>query len=133
MDLLAIREALAATLVAETGLPVHEVPGAVTSTPAVLMGAPSARYDQSFAGSADITWPVVVVVDRAKPDSLSTLANVLSSGGVHASSVVDAVNTTDPATTVAAWWRVLDFEPWAELQINNASYWSATVNVEVGT
>lgn len=132
MDLLAIRERLAEVIRDTTGLPVLETPGGNIPTPSVLMGGPSARYDAMLGGvGVTVTWPLVLIVSRSHPDKLSELAMILGTGGADDRSIVDALNATPPGA-VADWWRVSDFEPWADLDIGNVSYWSTVLNVEIG-
>lgn len=131
MNLVAIREALAEQIRSETGLPVLEKPEGSIPGPAVLMGPPSARYDEDMSGAAAVNWPLVIVVPRSVPDYLTTLADLLSVGEGHDQSIPDAIDSSPPAATVADWWRVVDFEPWTDLDVGTVSYWSATLNVQV--
>ena len=82
MDLVAIREALAEQIRTETTLPVLEKPEGSIPGPSVLMGPPTVLYDQDMPGGVTVRWPLVVVVPRSHPDYLTTLANILSTGGV---------------------------------------------------
>lgn len=131
MDLLAIRERLAEQIRDNTGLPVYDLPSGQMTAPSVLMGPPSGRYDQTMGSVVAVTWPLVVVVSRSHPDSLSTLANLISTGGVDDRSIPDALDAASPRP-VADWWRVSDWDPWSEIEIGSVSYWSATLNVEIG-
>ena len=133
MNLVAIRTALAEQIRTRTGLPVLEKPEGSIPGPAVLMGPPSARYDEDMAGGVLVTWPLVLVVPRTVPDYLTTLADMLSVGGEHDQSIPDAVDAFAPAADVADWWRVTEFEPWSDLDVGGVSYWSATLNVDVMT
>jgi len=98
--------------------------------PSVLLGPPSVRYGEDFVGGATVLWPLVVIVSRSHADTLTTLANILSTGGVSDQSIPDALDADSPAPA-ADWWRVTDSEAWTDLEIGNVSYWSATVNVEI--
>lgn len=128
MDLLAIREELADTLRDATSLPVYELPTAQVASPAILLGAPSGTYDVSMDGSVDVQWPLVVIVSRSHPDTLSALAGIL--GHTDDRSIANALDRNPPTT--ASWWRAVGWETWTDLEIGSALFWSATVNVEVG-
>ena len=130
MNLVAIREALAERIRTETTLPVLEKPEGSIPGPSVLMGPPTVQYDQDMGAGVRVTWPLVVVVPRSHPDYLTTLANILSTGGVDDQSIPDAIDVAEPPSSAADWWRVTDSEAWTDLDIGNVSYWSATVNVE---
>jgi hypothetical protein len=128
MDVIAIREELADMLRDATSLPVYELPTGQVTAPAILMGAPSGEYDTSMGGTAQLSWPLVVIVSRSHPDSLSRLGAIL--GHSDDQSIPNALDANPPAA--ASWWRATGWETWTEIEFGTTSYWAATVNTEIG-
>lgn len=127
MDLVAVRHELAEVIRAGTSLPVHELPGAAVSAPAVLFGNPRGQWSQTFDGQTSASWPLVVIVSRSHPDTLSHMAELLSTGSDR--SIVDVINGTAPGS--CAWWRPVGWDEWTDLDIGGTSFWACTVTVEV--
>lgn len=127
MDLVAVREELAEAIRSGTALPVYELPTANVTAPAVLFGDPRGQWHQTFDGGMSLSWPLVVIVSRSHSDTLTQMAEVLSTGTDR--SIVDAINATSP--TSCDWWRPVGWDAWTDLEIAGASFWASTVEVEV--
>jgi hypothetical protein len=127
MDLVAVRDELAEAIRVGTALPVYELPTANVAAPAVLLGDPRGQWSQTFEGGMTLVWPLVVIVSRSHPDTLTQMAEVLSTGSDR--SIVDAVNGAAP--TSCSWWRPVGWDAWTDLEIAGTSFWAATVEVEV--
>lgn len=128
MDLVAVREELAETVRAATALPVYELPSGQLTAPAVLMGAPSGRYDESMDGLMRVEWPLVAIVTRSHPDALSDLAAMVGTDDQR--SIPEAVNGVDPVS--CDWWRPVRWDEWTDLEVSpGVSFWSAQIMVEV--
>lgn len=130
MHLVTVREALAEQIRNEAHLPVHETPGAITSSPVVLVGPPRGEYLVEMGStSMTVEWPLVLAVSRNKPDTLTELMGLLSPGGER--SVVDAIRAIPPATTVADTWEPVRFEEPEELELNGTPYWAVQLTVSI--
>lgn len=128
MDLVAVREELAETVRAATALPVYELPSGQLTAPAVLMGAPSGRYDESMDGLMRVEWPLVAIVTRSHPDALSDLAAMVGTDDQR--SIAAAVTGVDPDS--CDWWRPVRWDEWTDLEVSpGVSFWSAQIMVEV--
>ena len=89
MDLLLVRDELAEAVRAATALLVYELPTGQLSAPAVLMGAPSGRYDETTDGAMVVEWPLIAIVTRSHPDALSELAAMV--GTTDQRSIANAI------------------------------------------
>jgi hypothetical protein len=127
MDLVAVREELAEAVRVATSLPVYELPTQQVTAPAVLFGNPRGEWGLTFEGAAVVSWPLVVIVSMSHADTLSHMAEILSTGTDR--SIADAVNGSRPES--CDWWRPVGWSEWSDLDLGGASFWAATVTVEI--
>ena len=127
MNLADIREAFTEALSVIPDISVvYQVVGSV-NPPAVILGAPSGRYDSTFGNEADMTWPLVLVVANAADGALDDLDKFLTDTGEY--SVREAIDTYSTTAWDSA--RVVGFDNYGSVSVGDINYVGATFQVEV--